>query len=147
MRCGGRTTASAFFFPPAPPDFSAGRPDYRVQPPPTFLAREGLRPAFCEKPHSLITAPPSARLWRIRCRRVLGLRFTRGPSAASAARSGGGSFCSSPARSALSAFASAALPLVLRYPSQRDLSPLHDTRGVRKSASRPQTGNRPGGKA
>ena len=65
--------------------------------------------------------------------------------AASAARCGGGTLRSAPARSALSAFASAAHLLVLQSSSQRDLSPLADTHGARHSASRPQTDNRPEG--
>jgi len=39
--------------------------------PQTFLGRLGLRPAFGEKPHNLITASASARLRRIRYLRVL----------------------------------------------------------------------------
>ena len=63
VRCGGKTTAFAFFFPPAPPCFSAGHPDYGVKRPPTFLARSGRPPAFGEKPrlfdYSAATSPAS----------------------------------------------------------------------------------------
>ena len=139
---GGANHSRVFL--PLDPLFSAGRPGLKVKRPQTFLAREGLRRAFSEKPLLDYWRPsrdkPDLAL-------MLGLRFTRGPPAASAARSGGGSFRSSPARSARSAFAVQLRPRFRHAPGERDLPPLADTRGVRHSASRPQTGKRLEGNA
>ena len=67
----GNDNRSRVFLSPRPPCFSAGRPDLRVKLPQTFLTREGLRPAFGEKPPFLITASASASLRLIRYLRML----------------------------------------------------------------------------
>ena len=54
VRGGGKQNASFFF--PLGPFFFTGRPGLRVKRPPTFWVRDGLRLAFGEKHHSLITA-------------------------------------------------------------------------------------------
>ena len=66
LRVGCGESKPRCVFLPRGPLFSAGRPVSGVKRPPTFLAREGLRLRFCEKHHHLITAPPPARLRRIR---------------------------------------------------------------------------------
>ena len=53
--CGAGGANHSRVFLPLGPLFSAGHPDHGVKRPQTFLARLGLRPAFGEKPLSLIT--------------------------------------------------------------------------------------------
>ena len=97
----GEANRCAFFFPPAPPIFFRGapagpckgrRPFWRGKGPDHRLVRSLIRLLRPSRDKPDLTL-------------MLGLRFTRGPSAASAAGDGGGAFRSSPARSARSAFA------------------------------------------
>ena len=59
----GEANRCAFFF-PLDPYLFPGRPDYQVQRPPTFLAREGLRPCCYRKSASAARAFREIRIKR-----------------------------------------------------------------------------------
>ncbi len=128
-------------FLPLGPLFSAGRPVSGVQRPPTFLGRLGLRPAFGEKPlfdYSVGIGPPLADPIPPGARR----HFARGPCrAASGDDYIAGSLCSSPARSARSAFAVQLRPAFAALPA----SGIDSHRPIQAACVSQRYARRPGG--